>query len=245
MAWISHNCIADKVPLLDQGPKNCTNLSELNLGGNITSDGISVVLQIIKCEHLQSLDVSFCDVGDKNVSNLVKVLCEGSLRNLNLSNSNIKLNDASILGAGLKSFEGLVELNISYNYTGSHGVIDIAHGLKYYINLRNLHLSDNNISSLTAVLNIVDVMKTCRYLQKLDLISNNIGVEGAVTLVSGWQHKSMLSLHLSSCLGEPHESNLREIKRCCNSCDHLLEVYYSNDYIVIHLRHESIPKMVS
>ena len=64
---------------------------------------------------------------------------------------------------------------------------------------------------------------------------NSIGVDGAAVLVGGWQHKSMLRLNLRYSLGDPHESALRDGKKCCSSCDHLLELYYKNDYMIIYI----------
>ena len=64
-------------------------------------------------------------------------------------------------------------------------------------------------------------------------------------LVVGWQHKGMLTLHFRRSLGDPHESALRNGKKCCSSCDHLLELYYKNDYMIIQLSHEVVPKLLS
>ena len=51
----------------------------------------------------------------------------------------------------------------------------------------------------------------------------------------------MLILYLDGNLGDPHESALEHREKCCNSCDHLLELYYKNDYMII----EVVPKLVS
>ena len=88
-------------------------------------------------------------------------------------------------------------------------------------------------------------MKKCRYLQKLDLSENSICVDGAAVVVGGWQHKSMLMLYLQESLGDPHESALVNVERCCSSCDHLLELYYNNDYVIIEFSLWCIPKLVS
>ena len=93
-------------------------------------------------------------------------------------------------------------------------------------------------------------MRSCRYLQKLYLIFNSIGVDGAAVLVGEWQNKSMLRLNLLHSLGDPHQSALRYGKKCCSSCDHLLELYYKNDYMIIDLNPKEgqilrmVPKLV-
>ncbi len=84
-------------------------------------------------------------------------------------------------------------------------------------------------------------MKCCRYLRELDIIDNEIGVDGAAVLVSGWQYKSMLTLDLLNCFGKPHHSALMTGSPCCSSCDHLTELYSNNDYVTILL----MPKLVS
>ena len=155
---------------------------------------------------------------------LVDVICVDSLQALELSDSYLFLDGAVSLSAGLKSCRQLVELHISHNNIGSHGMSSLAEGLQYCTNLQVLHLSNNNITS-DGVAAIVSVIKSCRYLQKLYLSENSIGVDGAAVLVVGWQHKSMLTLYFRRSLGDPHESALRNGKKCCSSCDHLLELF--------------------
>ena len=69
-------------------------------------------------------------------------------------------------------------------------------------------------------------------------------MDGAAVLVGGWQHKSMLTLDLRGSLGDPHESALSDGKKCCSSCDHLLELYYKNDNMIIDFSVKVIPKLV-
>ena len=118
----------------------------------------------------------------------------------------------------------------------------LAGGLQHCINLQVLKLKKNEITS-DGIAAITVIMKRCRYLQELDIRENSIGVDGAAVLVCGWQHKIMLTLDLRQSLGGvPHESALRYIKKCCSSCDYLLELYYKNDYVIII---GWIPKLVS
>ena len=106
-----------------------------------------------------------------------------------------------------------------------------------------MNLAANNIRS-DGVPVILDIMKSCRYLQSLDLGNNSICVDNAAVLVSGWQHESVLTLDLYRCFDNPHESALWQGEKCCSSCDHLLEQYYSNDYVIIELFF-FIPKLLS
>ena len=226
---------------LAEGLKDLNSLLELGLGYNeITSQGALALLEVLKYNHLQHLHLPWNSFGLESIAALVDVICANRLQTLDLSRCGLLLDGAVSLSAGLKSCGQLVELDISSNNIGSHGMSSLAEGLQYCTNLQMLNLSDNNFTS-DGVADIVRVMKRCRYLEKLDLSRNSIGVDDAAVLVGGWQHKSMLTLYLDGNLGDPHESALRHREKCCNSCDHLLELYYKNDYMII----EVVPKLVS
>ena len=262
----------DGAVALAEGLKDLTSLLELRLGNNeITSQGALALVEVLKYNYLQHLDLSRNIIGPECMAALVDVICADSLQSLELSRCGLLLDDAVSLSAGLKSCrqlveldisynnigshcmsslaEGLkscrqlVELDISYNNIGSHGMSSLTEGLQYCTNLQVLNLNSNNITS-DGVAAIVGVMKRCRYLQKL-LLSCSIGVDGAAVLVGGWQHKSMLTLSLGYGLGDPHESALRDGKKCCSSCDHILELYYKNDYMIIEICMKAVPKLVS
>ena len=258
---------------LAEGLKDLTSLLELRLCKNeITSQGTLALVEVLKYNHLQHLDLSGNRIGPESMAALVDVICADSLQTLELSRCGLLLDDAvslsaglkrcrqlvrldisyndigshgmSSLAVGLKSCRQLVELDISYNNIGSHGMSSLAVGLQYCTNLQVLNLSDNNIIS-DGVAAIVGVMKRCRYLQVLNLNLNSFGVDGAAVLVDGWQHKSMLILDLHKSLGKSHESALRDGKKCCGSCDHLLELYYNNDYMIVEFMYGVVPKLVS
>ena len=257
---------------LAEGLKDLTSLLELRLGRNgTTSKGVLALVEVLKYNHLQHLDLSWSRRGPDGIAALVDVICTDSLQTLRLSRCGLFMDGAvslspglkscrqldvqnfysnfigplgmSSLAEGLKSCRQLVELDISRNNIGSHGMASLAEGLQYCTNLQVLNLSSNKITS-DGVAAIVRVMKRCRYLQNLDLHENSIGVEGAAVLVGGWQHKSMLTLELGYSLGE-HESALSYGKKCCSSCDHLLELYYKNDYMIIELHGIVAQKLIS
>ena len=253
---LSLNGIGD-VGAVALAEENLNSLFELRLGfSQISSKGALALFEVLKYNYLQLLDLSGNSIGPESMSALVDVICADSLQTLDLRGSDLLVDDTvslsaglescrqlveldisdnnigshgmSSLAEGLKSCRQLVELNISYNNIGSHGMSSLAEGLQYCTNLQVLNLSDNNITS-DGVAAIVGLMKRCRYLQELDLSKNIIGVDGAAVLVSGWQHKSMLRLDFYGSLGDPHDSALIDGKKCCSSCDHLLELYYQND----------------
>ena len=239
---LTHNHIGeDGTVALAEGLKDFTSLLELRLGFNgITSHGALALLEVLKYNHLQHLHLSWNIIRLESMAALVDVICADSLQTLDLCSCGLLLDGAVSLSAGLKSCGQLVRLDIYKNNIGSHGMSSLAEGLQYCTNLQMLNLKYNNITS-DGVVSIVRVMKRCRYLQVLYLGGNSIGVDGVAVLVGGWRHKSMLILFLGANLGDPHESALEHREKCCNSCDHLLELYYKNDYMTF----EAVPKLVS
>ena len=236
------------VSLISAGLKSCRQLVRLDISyhnisyHNFGSHGMSSLAEGLKsCRQLVELNISNNNIDSHGMSSLAEGLKScGQLVKLNLSMNKIGSHGMSSLAEGLKSCGQLVELNISYNKIGSHGMSSLAEGLQYCTNLQVLDLSSNKIT-YDGVASIVRVMKRCRYLQDLGLFFNSIGVDGAAVLVGGWQHKSMLTLNLDSNLGDPHESALKHGEKCCSSCDHLLELYYKNDYMII----KAVTKLVS
>ena len=110
-----------------------------------------------------------------------------------------------------------------------------------------LKLGVNNIKS-DAVPTILGIMESCRFLQELSLCGNDIVVDDAAVLVKGWQNQSMLTLYLDSCFYDHHNLALVKGETCCNSCDHLLELYCNNDYVHLQLDYVGrcdIPKVIS
>ena len=108
--------------------------------------------------------------------------------------------------------------------------------------MQQLKLSMNQITS-DGVPAIVLVMENCCHVIKLDLISNNIRIDGAASLVEGWKHKTLLTINLEYNL-DPHESSLLKREKHCPDCDSLLQLQL-NDYIIIRLGQNYTPKLVS
>ena len=243
---LSRNGLGDSGCLsLADGLQNHTSLLELKLGGNkITSEGIAAMIPVIKQNHLQHLDLTKCAIGSDGIAALVDVTCADTLQILELSYNSLDLVGAMILSVGLQRCRQLMELDISNNKIGSSGMSYLVGGLQHCINLQVLNLKRNSITS-DGIAAITVIMKRCRYLQKLELGWNSIGVDGAAVVVGGWQHKSMVTLDLSYVLDYPHQSALVRVERCCSGCDHLLEQYYNNDYVIIHINSKWIPKLVS
>ena len=87
-------------------------------------------------------------------------------------------------------------------------------------------------------------MTNCCCLKKLQLSGNEIGIERAASLVEGWKHRSVLTVFLGGCFEESHMSHLLEGDHPdCDHCGHFLQLYDSNDFVILEvLKH--IPKLV-
>ncbi len=236
---LSGNSIGDRGAIaIAEALKDHTNLLELDTSYNaITSEGVTALSQVIKCNHLQHIDLSGCE---SFPISLVDVMCGDFLHTLCLSYNMLVVDGMASLSVGLEKCKQLVKLDIRSNNIGTRGLVFLEEGLQHCTNLQELNLSRNNITS-DGVAHISAIMKYCKYLRYLYISSNSIGIYGAAVLVSGWQYKSMLRLDLYGCFDDPHHSALRNGSPCCSSCDHLLELYYNNDYVTI----EGIPKLVS
>ncbi len=236
---LSRNAIGDRGAIaIAEALKDHTNLLELNMSSNdITSEGVTALSQVIECNHLQHIGLSYCESFPKS---LVDVMCGDSLHTLCLHHNKLGVDGMASLSVGLEKCKQLVKLDIGDNNIATRGLVFLEVGLQHCTNLQELDLMSNNITS-DGVAHISAIMKYCKYLRHLNINFNNIGVDGAAVLVSGWQYKSMLTLDLMYCFGVPHDSALRNGSPCCSSCDHLLELYSNNDYVTI----PDIPKLVS
>ena len=214
-----------------EGLKDHPRLVDLNLGLNeITSEGIAALATVFRSNHLHHLDLCQCNLGSGGTTALVYSLCGGSLQTLNLSNNELGVGGAVALCIGLKNYTQLVKLDISGNNIGSVGLASLAMALKHCPNLQELDIRYNHITS-DDVSAILDIMKSCEHLRVLDLSSNRMGVDTAAIVVREWQRKCVLELILYDCFDDPHKSALNNQGKCCSSCDHLLNQYYSNDYV--------------
>ena len=232
---------------LAEGLKDHTRLIVLNLGANsVTSDGIAALIQVIRCNHLQHLELLDCRQHSEGVAALADVMCTDTLQTLMLGFNTLGVDGTKSLHIGLKNCAQLVKLYIHGNRIGSLGLEYLGKGLRHCTNLQVLEIGQNNIKS-DAVPAILGIMESCRYLQELGLCKSDIGVDDAAVLIKGWQNQSVLTLCLSLCFDDPHGLALMKGESCCNSCDHLLELYCNNDYVHIILDHleRCIPKVIS
>ena len=216
---------------------------------NITFTGLLVegVLNQMKnrMRRLVVLDISCNAIGSQGIEHLSESLkyCH-QLVELNVSGTDIDSHGVVLLSESLQYCSRLVKLDISDNDIGTQGMLSLANTLvKYCNNLQELNLTDNKIKS-DGVPAIVYVMTNCCRLKELQLSGNEIGIEGAASLVEGWKHRSVLTVSLGRCFEWSHESHLLKGEHPdCDHCGRLLKLYHFNDFIILDMRGH-IPKLV-
>ena len=216
----------DGAVALAEGLKDLTSLLELRLNYNkITSQGALALVEVLKYNHLQHLDLSINSIGPESMAALVDVICADSLQTLELSKSDLLLEGAVSLSAGLKSCRQLVELDISHNNIGPLGMVCLAEGLKSCRQLVELNISSNNIGP-HGMSSLAEGLKSCRQLVKLDISDNNIGSHGMSSLAEGLQYCTNLQvLDLSD--NNITSDGVAAIVSVMKRCRYLQELYLS------------------
>ena len=222
-------------------------LQSLNICCLLTGLFVRGVLNQImnQMRHLVILDISGNAIGSQGIEHLSESLkyCH-ELVELNVSRTSIDSHGVVLLSESLQRCSRLMKLDISRNNIGTQGMLSLANTLvKYCNNLQELDLSENKITS-DGVPAIVYVMTNCCRLKELCLSHNEIGIEGAASLVEGWKHSSVLTVFLDGCFEESHRSHLLKGEHPdCDHCGHLLQLYNFNDFIILDML-EHIPKLV-
>ena len=117
----------------------------------------------------------------------------------------------------------------------------LAEGLKHCTRLQKLEIYSKSIE-VVGVVAILIIMRNCKYLHRLSL--HGIGVDGAAVLVSGWQHKRVLTIDVNDSFSSRHGPALSSVEECCSDCEYLLRQYYNNDYVLIEIEQRTLPKLV-
>ena len=246
ISGISLNAVGTQgIEYLSESLKYCHQLVELNVSSTgIDSHGVVILSESLQCcSRLVKLDIS---------CNAIEYLSESlkychQLVELNVSRTGIDSCGVVLLSESLQCWSRLVKLDISDNDIGTQGMLSLANKLvKYCNNLQELNLSENNITS-EGVPAIVYVLTNCCRLKGLHLNYNWIGIQGAASLVEGWNHSSVLTMFLYGCFEESHRSHLLKGEHPdCHHCSHLLQLYHFNDSIIIEFGScgGHIPKLV-
>ena len=149
--------------------------------------------------HLRSLDLSGNAIGSEGARVLLDDLnCRQDIEVLELECNGIE----GAVGGGLKYWTNLKILDVSMNAIDVPSLLDGIVGTSQNcigqpcINLQVLHVSQCGMDSPETKA-LIDGLKLCTGLHKLDLSSNNVGMEGVVELCDGlkrWHELQTLNM---------------------------------------------------
>jgi Ran GTPase-activating protein (RanGAP) involved in mRNA processing and transport len=184
-----------------------------------------LTLALLAKDSLCHLDLRQNNIGPVGAANLKDVLMTShSLRSLNLDDNMIGADGAAEIGLGLCQNRSIHSLSMNRNDIGDGG------GVKMLLSSRTLvtlSLDGNDIGDNGASEIALGLMNNS-ILRRLDLNSNNIGVEGAKYLFSTCGFLETLSVNDNS-LG-PYEALV--IAHCIGSCHcSLKSIYLKNNNI--------------
>ncbi len=70
-------------------------------------------------------------------------------------------------------------------------------------------------------------------------------MDDAALLLGGWRHKSLLILDIRVGIGHRHVKAMHKKSEHCDSCNHLLQLNYNNDFVDLNIYSIALPKLVS
>ncbi|XP_073670413.1 uncharacterized protein [Paramisgurnus dabryanus] len=167
-----------------------THLRDLNLSNNNLRDsGVKLLSDVLKNPNckLEKLRLSYCYVTDEGCAALTSALISNShLRDLDLfDNKQIRDSGVKLICDGLKNPNCKLEkLTLSYCGVTDEGCAALASALKSNSHLRDLNLTENNLSD-SGVKLLSDVLKNpnCK-LEKLGFKDCDVTDEGCAALAS-------------------------------------------------------------
>ncbi|XP_072553204.1 ribonuclease inhibitor-like isoform X2 [Salminus brasiliensis] len=130
--------------------RSVKSLKDLNLSeNNLQDSGVKKLSEGLKSEHckLETLSLERCALTDKSCSDLASVLSSvNSLKDLNLSNNNLRNSGVEKLSEGLKSEHCKLEtLSLERCALTEESCSDLASVLSSVNSLKDLNLSENNL----------------------------------------------------------------------------------------------------
>ena len=154
-------------------------LKAISLCGNLISANVAdkIVALLSDSDDLEELDLSYNNLQESGIGNILKSICISNLTSLNISNNNItaSLEDiANILIGATK----LVELDLSYNKIGADSKdCSLNSSNNIFKNLVKCNISGNKIDNGTTAVILANALSENTKLKELDLSDNNLYAE--------------------------------------------------------------------
>lgn len=147
-------------------------------------------------KSLVSLNLDYNPLGTSGVAALAKGLClNNTLKKLSLRYCRVDENGGESLSQILSSPTIILNnIDLAGNMFTGKGLKDLCKGLNLNSTLQALNLADNYINKdVDAMKLLSDVLKDHKSLNSMNLLNNEIGVEGALVLLEGIEENRMIT----------------------------------------------------
>ena len=169
------------------------NLKSISLAGNpIGPNGIQCLIEEGNLHHIQTVNLSDCDVGDEGVTTLgyYLQLKASKVEHLKLDMNTIGDIGLIALANGLKINQSMISLDLYCNDFGELGVKSLMSATcSRTSNLQILSLRANRIGDDGAKV-IASKLNRCTSLQSLNIGYNEIGDEGGIAIAESLTHNT-------------------------------------------------------
>ena len=171
-------------------------ITQLKTGGTPEEAANKISERLYTSLENGCLDLSYCQISDEILSQILPLLSVLNITKLNLSSNWIEDKGANILAKALKTNTSLITLDLSRCEIGDDGAMAIAKALEINQTLKDLYLSLNNILTAGATA-LAEALKTNSKLKELNIRCNNLGDDGAKALTEALKtNKSLTQLDL-------------------------------------------------
>ena len=210
-------------------------LQELHLGGNnLQTVGVMKIARALQNTNtLTAFGITGNNIGEEAADDIAAALsCNDKLRELYLSDNNLKALGIIMIAKVLENNPcTLTNIDISNNNIGieESAGINIAAVLSYCHDLRELHLSGNNLQTMNAI-KIAQSLHKLSWLNVINFSDNNVSEEAADDIAAALSYKKMLT-HLDLSANNFQTTGCIKISRALKNISNLRELNISRNNI--------------
>ncbi|KAM4767442.1 protein NLRC5 isoform 7-T8 [Cyanocitta cristata] len=203
LSFRSRRCGDDFAAALSKGLRGMGSLRKLELtGGSITAEGMTNLVQSAShCLQLEEINLQSNRIRDPEVKRVMDLFSRmEKLKKVELTDCNFQASDLKNLCAVLKECGRISELDLSRNYLGDEGLLQLFQCLPKLKMLRSLKFNNNQIS-LNSVFFLAQSLST---LQHIKTVSLSLGRTQVVHLTF-WERVRSTGRRRSGSLAHPKQ----------------------------------------
>ena len=210
-------------------------LQELRLGGNNlqTVGAVKIARALQNTNTLTAFGITGNNIGEEAADDIAAALSHNDkLRELYLSDNNLKALGIIMIAKVLENNPcTLTNIDISNNNIGMEesAAVNIAAVLSYCHDLRELHLSGNNLQTMNAI-KIARSLQKLSWLNVINFSDNNVSEEAADDIAAALSYKKMLT-HLDLSANNFQTTGCIKISRALKNISNLRELNISRNNI--------------